>query len=653
MTQQVEVPGLGVVDFPDGMSREDMTTAIQRTMSTKAAGAVGSAVRGAGAAAIDPVDEVTRVFSAANEKWVAPAVGGLVDLVGDPLYAGINALFGTDYDSDMTGVLREGMRGIGASGGPGYQPKTELGQVASDVLGGTAAVLPLLAAGGAAAPGVAYGGAAPKSVGQGIMGLLGSAPTAQMVAGASAGGGSYLANEAAPGSDIAQFVGQLGGALGGATLAAKVAPDKVIDAFTRQNVPMSAGLVAGDTKAGAALRAGEAGGLGTTILGSGIIRGTYDDAARAIGNKVDDIARTIGTVRPEDDLGRTLQGSVARFMDDKADEAAKTFDAIGQTFGPNDVYVPKATLQTLAKSFDGIDDPALQAITRDGRFQKFAAAFVDDAGVAKPLTYNTLKGFRSFIGRQMNRLALDSGADNAQLKALYGALTDDMEAALLAKGGGTALKAFHDANGWYTRQMEMARNNLQPLVGKGSPVNAERAFATFAGAANAKAGNIQRLQDIYKNLTPAERGDFSASMIARMGQDGDGFSVAKFLTDLSKMSPEARKMMFTDQFGDDLLRAWEDLTDIIAPQFQKAGRYINRSNSGLSVVQGVQIAGGAMAAEPFTAIGAILGPAVLAKAMTSPTAVRFMASAIARGETAAGIAARVAAIIGAQREGAR
>lgn len=650
MSQRVNVPGLGVVEFPDGMSKEDMSAAIGRTLAAKSGAAVGDAVRGvADKAPVDLANETTRVLSSANEEWIAPALGGISDMVGNAVYAPINALFGTDYKADLTGVLREGMRDVGASGGPGYKPLTETGQVASDVVGGAAAVLPLLATGGAAAPSMQQG------LAKNVMALLGSEPKAQLAAGAGAGVGSYLADEVAPDSTFAQLVGTLAGALGGAGIAATAKPDAVMNAFKRQKVPATAGLTAGDNAAGKALTAMEAGPIGTSIGGAGIVRNAYDRAVQATGQGVDDIARTLGTVQPADDLGATLQASVARFMDDKADEAARAFDEIGRVFGPDDVFVPTRSLQTLAKSFDNIDDPALQAITRDPRFQKYASAFLDESGAAKQLSYGTLKGFRSYIGRQMDRLTLDGGADNAQLKALYSALTDDMERALQAKGGDKLVQAFKSTNDWYRRQMETARANLQPLVGKGQPVNTERAFATFMKSTDAKAGNIKRLNDIYKNLTPGERADFSASIIANMGQGKDGFSVARFLTDLSKMSDDAKDILFRQQFSDDLLQAWDDLTNVIMPKIAGAERFVNRSNSGLSAVGGAQLLGaGAIGmAEPITAVTTLLGPALAAKMMTNPTAVRLLARGIARGEVASSIAARVTAILTGQQQGAR
>lgn len=600
----------------------------------------------AGMMAASTPDELTRIFSAANEKWIAPAVGGLADLVADPVAAGINKLFGTNYDPDLTNALREGMRDIGASGGPDYQPTTELGQVASNAIGGVAAVLPVLATGGAAASKMAPG------VAKGVMELLGSAPAQQIAGGVGAGIGSYVANEVAPGSVWADIAGMLGGAALGSGIAAKVDPNKIIAAFDRQGVPLSAGLVAGDSGGGAAVRALEGSGLGSTIGGSGFVQNTYNRAAKAAGDAVDNIAYGVGIPQSADDAGATLQASVARFMDDKADEAAKLFDDVGKVFGPDDAFIPKRTLQTLASSFDDIDDPALQVLTRDPRFQKYAAAFIDENGAAKALSYNTLKGFRSYLGRQMNKLTLDGGADNAQLKALYGALTDDMEAALRTKGGDAAVQSFRSVNDWYKAQMETARNSLQPLVGKGAtPANAEKAFSVLTQSAGAKTGNIQRLKDIYKGLTPMERQDMTASILAKMGQGKDGFSPAKFLSDLANMSDEAKNVVFRQQFGDDMLQAWEDLTEVIMPQIERASSYINRSRSGMAGVQIGQagVVAGTALANPATAIAALVGPGIMAKAMTTPAVVRFMAAAIRRGETAAAIAARVTAMLQAQQ----
>ncbi len=591
-------------------------------------------------------EELTRIFSAANEKWIAPAVGGLADLVADPVAAGINKLFGTNYDPDLTGALREGMREIGASGGPDYKPTTELGQVASDVIGGATAVLPMLATGGAAASKVAPG------LAKGVLEVLGSAPAQQIAGGVGAGAGSYLANEIAPGSVWADIAGMLTGSMLGSGLVAGVKPNEIVAAFDRQNIPLSAGLAAGDSAGGTAVRAVEGAGLGSTIGGSGLVQNTYNRAAKAAGDAVDNIAYGVGIPQSADDAGATLQASVARFMDDKADEAAKLFDDVGKVFGPDDSFIPKRTLQTLGTSFDDIDDPALQVIARDPRFQRYAAAFIDENGAAKALSYNTLKGFRSYLGRQMNKLTLDGGADNAQIKALYAALTDDMEGALRTKGGDAAVQSFRSANDWYKGQMETARNSLQSLVGKGAtPANTEKAFNVLTQATGAKTGNIQRLRDIYKNLTPLERKDMTASILARMGQGKDGFSAAKFLTDLANMSEDAKNVVFRQQFGDDMLRAWEDLTEVIMPQIERASSYINRSRSGMAGVQIGQagVVAGTALANPATAIAALVGPAIMAKAMTTPAVVRFMAAAIKRGETAAAIAARVTAMLQAQQ----
>lgn len=645
---KITLPDGGVITLPEGgqpapkpgkAARPDVTGEFADFFSRPMEGMQKTAT----------TDELTRIFSTINEDWLAPTVGGLVDLVADPVYAGINKLFGTNLDSDLTGVVREGMRSVGASGGPDYKPQTELGQLAADAAGAVGAALPFI--GGASA----LANKASGPLARAVLAAFGDAPAQQIAGAAGAGVGKYAANEMAPGSVFAELAGMLGGAALGGGIAAKVAPDDIVAAFDRQKVPISAGLTAGDTKGGRALSMLESAGLGTTIGGSGIVRNTYDDAIKSTGVAVDDLARTLGTPQSADDAGRVLQESVGRFMDDKAAEANKAFDAVGRFFGPDDTFVPKAALRALGQSFDDIDDPALQAIARDPRFQKYASAFLDETGAPKALSYNTLKGFRTYVGRQMNKLTLDGGADNAQLKALYSALTEDMERALLAKGGQKALDVFRDANAWYARQMEIARNNLQPLVGRGQAANTERAFSTLTQAASNKAGNIQRLRDIYSTLTPQERTDMSASIIMRMGQGKNGFSTAKFLSDLAGMSDDAKTLLFRDQFGPDLLQAWDDLTKVVMPQIERATQGINRSNSGASLAQLGQagLAVGTFMSDPVTAVAALVGPMLAAKMMTTPAAVRLLSAGISRAEAASSIAAKITALLGAQQAAGR
>lgn len=591
-------------------------------------------------ASIDPVDEITRIASTINEKWLAPALGGIPDAVGNAIYWPVNEIFGTDYRSDLTGVIREGMRDIGASGGPDYKPQTETGQIAADVVGGAAAVLPMMMTGGAAGAGMAPG------VGKNVAGLLTANPGVQIASGAGAGAGSYAANEIAPGNNFAQLLGMLGGGILGGGLAYKPTADDmaVVDAFNRQKVPPTVGAVSGP-----GMQKFESSGLGTTLGGAGLVQKAHNNMVNSVGERLGKVARGVGTAQSADDLGNTLQASVGRYMDDTATQANSMFSRIGSIFSPQDKFAAKNTLATLGKSFDNIDDPAIAALVRDPRFNTYRQALAD---AGDELSYNTMQGFRSYIGRQMDRLLLDGGADNAQLKALYGALTQDMKDALVARGGTKALQMFDDANAWYTNRMETARNNLQPLIGKNQPVPAEKAFRTLEQSTSATTGNIQRLKDIYGALTPAERKDFTASFIERMGQGPNGFSVDRFLSDLGKMSPEAKRVVFTDQFGDDLLRAWDDLTQVIMPQVKSLTGNRNFSNSGLSIMQGGQLLGAASTlANPLQAAMIALGPWAAARAMTYPAAVSTIVNMLKRGETAAAIAARVNAILQAAQAG--
>lgn len=585
-------------------------------------------------------DEVSRVFNNVNENWIAPSLGMPVDLVNQGL--GLVGL-GSDKPFGGTESLRSGMRDIGAAKGQDYMPKTAVGNLVSDVLGGAAAVLPMLATAGAAAPAVAPG------VAKGVLTQMAAAPVSQVAAGAGAGVGDFAADRINPDDPWLRLGLQLTGALGGGMLTAPRQADPVIEAFERQNVPYSAGLTAGETAGGKAVQTAETGVLGTSIGGSGIIRNTYDRAQNAIGDAVDNLAGQMGTVQSADDLGRTLQGSVGRRMADVSQQADQAFSAIGNLFDPADRFLAQNAQRVLSSSFDNIDDPALAALVRDPRVVDFADALSQSGG---QLSYNSLKGFRTYIGRIMDGLTLTSGTDNAQLKALYGALTDDMTSALYQKGGQQAVDAFNSANTWYATQRQMAAANLQPLVGKNQPVNAEKAFDLLYSAAKAKGGNLQRLQDIFSGLTPQEQGDVSASVLAGLGQKGtEPFSVERFLANYSQMSADAKDVLFNSQLTGPLRQSYDDLLETIMPQFrQGASRFLNRSNTGLAFMGGAQLLA-ANSLNLVSAVASIAGPAIMAKVMTNPTAVKLLAAMVARGQSAAEIAARVTALIQAQRQG--
>jgi hypothetical protein len=270
MSQRVEVPGLGIVEFPDGMSDAEMAQAIKNTLAqnqaTRAPGqpgqptpapgpgmgataaAVGDAVRGAGAPSGQTlIDKVIQPVASVAPGMLLKAQQGLTMGFGDEMGAGLKAtadwLGGGDwsqsYDQELglkrraldqfaaenpaLSMISEGVGGLaGAAMMPGVaaaQGTTLLGNVARGTATG-------------AGMGALYG----FGSGEGEQGRLEGAAY-----GAATGGTMGAALPVVAGVGGALYRG--GRNLLGAENPQALAGRKVVEAFQRDNVPLADALM--------------------------------------------------------------------------------------------------------------------------------------------------------------------------------------------------------------------------------------------------------------------------------------------------------------------------------------------------------------------------------------------------------------------------
>lgn len=195
MAQRVEVPGLGIVEFPDGTPKPEMQAAIGRALEKKkgqdTAAAVGTAVRGAAGDA-----------KATFDGYLANAFNSATFGLGDEIVAAGRDLFGIqDYDSalsDHRNMMKDTQK--------------------ADPTGAFLASL----AGGVAVPGIGFAkaAAAPTLMGK-AFGLAGAGALTGGVTGFASGEGDF-GNRAKSGAQGAVMGGLLAPALvGGANLVGK------------------------------------------------------------------------------------------------------------------------------------------------------------------------------------------------------------------------------------------------------------------------------------------------------------------------------------------------------------------------------------------------------------------------------------------------
>lgn len=218
-------------------------------------------------------------------------------------------------------------------------------------------------------------------------------------------------------------------------------------------------------------------------------------------------------------------------------------------------------------------------------------------GAGGRLTFGELKSMRSDVGNMISDHSLVGNVDQARLKQLYAAMSRDMEAGVstTAKAeayrrganaadaltaGQRAQAILKRANGYYSAMHNRIGNVLDQVVN--APTNESAFNAIVAASRSGARADLQQITLLKRSIEPAQWRDVAAGVVHTMGRAADDtFSVAKFDTELMKMTPEGRRILF----GDDT----EQLEALgrIARQQKVAAAFYNHSNTGHLVVGGL------------------------------------------------------------------
>lgn len=161
-----------------------------------------------------------------------------------------------------------------------------------------------------------------------------------------------------------------------------------------------------------------------------------------------------------------------------------------------------------------------------------------------------------------------SPVDKAQLKMIYGVLSEDIKLAL--KGNIKGLRALSKANKFYSKGLERIDDYLEPIMKIADP---DRIVSTLLNSAKEGA---TRVNAIKKSLTPDQFKVFVSSVIDRLGRiqpaqalggemlEGTGkFSSETFLTNWAKLSEKGRDVLFSGKgWTKDLIKSFDDIVDI-------------------------------------------------------------------------------------------
>lgn len=485
-----------------------------------------------------------------------------------------------------------------------------------------------------------------ESVGAGVLRQMGSATPAQDVAlGAVSGAGGVLGGEAGErlGGEQGRAAGELVGSFIAPTVAATAGPTTsaavrtafaggqlgkqrlrdAIDDFAKFGDTPTVGVGSGNS-----LRQGLEN-LSSRVLGGGAFRHAFERTSQRMQAQLSKIASGISPVSGDVEAGRVAQKGITGeggFLDRFSAKSTGLWRRV-------DDYVPKESDVRIDEAKSALDE-----LVSNGRFAKLLnnpilaslKATVDEAG-GETVKYSELSSLRSLIGRKLGSDDLVSDIPRAELKRLYGALSEDMKAAASAAGP-EALRAWKRANSYTRAGHERIDDFVERIAGK---VELDKVFA----AATRGGEGVQAINAIKRSLRPKEWEAVAGNVVRKLGKssagqqnaDGDDFSVAKFLTDFNKLG-RAKDVIFSgseklNQYGKDLkaiARAADRLKAASKEMANQSGTAQATVNYGI-----VGGAAGALASGNLGAFGAILlGVAAntgAARLLTNPRFVRWLA----------------------------
>ncbi|WP_423173073.1 MULTISPECIES: hypothetical protein [unclassified Stenotrophomonas maltophilia group] len=271
--------------------------------------------------------------------------------------------------------------------------------------------------------------------------------------------------------------------------------------------------------------------------------------------------------------------------------------------------------------------PKIQQMA-DNLAQDVAAA--QQAGLAG-IPYEAVKRIRSQIGEELSDFSLSTDRPTAQLKRLYGSLSQDLEAAAQAQGP-SAVAAVRRANNYFKASADRLET-LERVVDKnGGPEK------VFQAAMSGTKDGATTLRAVMRSLPEDGQKAVSAAVIKRMGlaspgaqnAAGDAFSPNTFLTNWGSLSPEARRTLF-GRYGAGFS---EDMDKIarVAERIKEGSEVFRNpsgtANRGAALAYGASLATAIMSGSPLLVGGIVSGGGVsnlAARLMTNPRWVKWLA----------------------------
>lgn len=536
----------------------------------------------------------------------------------------------------VVGDITSGMAGVATGGG--------LGRLLSGTSNATAQGVGNLMQTGY---GMQTAGAAAGATAAGATRESGGSPLAQMVAGLAGGVAPSLATAAAAAATR-------GAARGGE--AGRLATADTLRKAEEQGIDLSAGQASGSRL----LQTGESV-AGKTLGGSGVMVEKGKGVAAQMGGRVQQLADDIAPATNATTAGRSIEKGLQLFTQRFKEQQGALYDKLDAYIDPaNKIRVDNTRLALQELNADIPGAPALSELFKNSKIKSIQGALESDVAAtgaytpsqlaaaakgaqraldldqalgAETLPYEAIKKLRTLVGNQITDASLASDVPRSKWKALYGALSGDLENAA-RQAGPQAEQAYARANTFTRAGHDRIEGFLDRVKDQGTY---EKVFRSAVNPSEIKEG-ASTVNAIMRSLGPDERKNVTAAFVRRLGtatpgvQDETGqiFSPRTFLTQYASMNPGAKATLFGAHTGD--LRKNLDTIAEIASKIDQGSKVLsNPPNTAASLFTLGQVGGmaGAVASGNFGTAALLLSgiPASYgaAKLFTNPDFVRWLA----------------------------
>lgn len=368
--------------------------------------------------------------------------------------------------------------------------------------------------------------------------------------------------------------------------------------------------------------------------GAGVMQKKAATQADEVGTRLQKLADDLAQKTNPTTAGRAIEqgitgegGFVSRFKE----QASKLYDELDKHMPADTPVKLSATQAFLAKSAAPTKGAeATSALLANPKLGQIGEALGQDlAGSGGALPYEAAKSLRTRVGEMIANAGIVSDVPRAELKQLYGALSQDIRAQ--AAKDPKAFAAANRAENYYRAGLDRLEK-VESVVQKNG--GAEKIFA--AATAGTREG-ATTLRAVMQSLKPEEAKILTSAVVRRLGRanpgaqndTGDAFSTQTFLTNWNGLSKEAKSTLF-DRMGPDYRSSMDNIARMASNLRSGSKVFSNPSGTSDATIQAATVGSAVtslLMGSPggAAAVAGVVGSANLgSRLMTNPTFVRWL-----------------------------